>query len=384
MFDKLSFENIANRFTEAYSSLQGLAKGQISNFFTPVFNSGRGQQAAINDLTGKFVEGQVAQDDKFAQQAKDLIQKHISSNLLSFGRIDTQSLGMELAERVPQGARLGDAVFAQLSPGDRADTARVMIDNLLPDQLKSIATTASGKAMLRHAAGLLDGNTTSLYDLGFSATGDTNRQQRIGRAFGISVNQPTKTQEVSAAKNNPDFKPITKEQLLIVAPTLKRNPAKLENVTQKLNESMQRFKINSPVQQAQYLATVAEESGEFKFMEELPSKYASSKLLYKGRGPIQITHEDNYRQAGEALGVGDLLVKNPKLLATDQYAYLSAGWFYGEKKSGQYRETPNSRIGNEPKADLWIFAKAPVSSTAVSATVLSIIGEPDCNIMTAV
>lgn len=120
MLGKLSFESIANRFAEAYSSLQGIAKGQISNFFTPGFNSATGQQAAIKDLTRKFIEGQAEpQQEDFTAKAKELIDKYMPKNVLLVGKFNSQGLGAELATLVPKGAKLGDAIFAELVPGDK-------------------------------------------------------------------------------------------------------------------------------------------------------------------------------------------------------------------------------------------------------------------------
>jgi putative chitinase len=47
---------------------------------------------------------------------------------------------------------------------------------------------------------------------------------------------------------------------------------------------------------------------------------------FRGRGCIQLTGHDNYYHAGKALGVD--FVANPDLVATPQYAALTAGWFW--------------------------------------------------------
>ncbi|CAL4937504.1 unnamed protein product [Urochloa decumbens] len=48
---------------------------------------------------------------------------------------------------------------------------------------------------------------------------------------------------------------------------------------------------------------------------------------YYGRGPIQLTHEYNYRQAGQALGLD--LVGNPDLVSSDPVvAFETAMWFW--------------------------------------------------------
>jgi putative chitinase len=50
---------------------------------------------------------------------------------------------------------------------------------------------------------------------------------------------------------------------------------------------------------------------------------------YFGRGLIQLTGKENYEHCGSNLGVDFL--GSPDLLATPQYAALSAGWFWNKK-----------------------------------------------------
>ena len=136
-----------------------------------------------------------------------------------------------------------------------------------------------------------------------------------------------------------------------------------------LNATFERFYINNKVQQAAFIGQCGHECGNFKVLEEnlnyraetlmrlwpkrfptleVANQYARNpkkiaNMVYanrmgnrdeasgdgyrfRGRGCIQLTGHSNYFHAGKALGVD--FVKEPDLVATPQYAALTAGWFW--------------------------------------------------------
>ena len=123
-----------------------------------------------------------------------------------------------------------------------------------------------------------------------------------------------------------------------------------------INAAMDRFEINTAKRISAFLATVAIESAHLSAVEEglyysSPERLASifkrafpdaasalpyaknpkglSQKLYggcHGRGLIQLTWGRNYKACGDALGID--FVGHPELLATPEYAALSAGWFW--------------------------------------------------------
>jgi putative chitinase len=105
-----------------------------------------------------------------------------------------------------------------------------------------------------------------------------------------------------------------------------------------LNAAMREFEINTPQRQAAFLAQIAHESGELKYMEEIASGEAyegranlgntqpGDGKRYKGRGPIQLTGRNNYRRAGAALKLD--LEGTPELAAKPDVGCRIAGWFW--------------------------------------------------------
>lgn len=105
-----------------------------------------------------------------------------------------------------------------------------------------------------------------------------------------------------------------------------------------IQQAMQEFSITSYLREAAFLAQLAHESGELRYMEEIASgqAYEGRKDLgntqagdgkrYKGRGPIQLTGRSNYKRYGDLLGLD--LINNPTIAATKEVGFRIAGQFW--------------------------------------------------------
>jgi predicted chitinase len=133
-----------------------------------------------------------------------------------------------------------------------------------------------------------------------------------------------------------DFPALSVKQLRAVMQHLSEERA--GQFLKPLNDAMKEFEINTPKRQAAFLAQIAHESGELKYMEEIASgeAYEGRASLentqtgdgkrYKGRGPIQLTGRGNYRKAGAALKLD--LEGKPELAAEPANGCRISGWFW--------------------------------------------------------
>lgn len=137
---------------------------------------------------------------------------------------------------------------------------------------------------------------------------------------------------------------ITDTQLKKIMPNL--GAQKLALYLPHLNAAMQAHGVDNMLRTAAFVAQLAHESGEFRFMEEIwgptdaqrryePPSDLAKKLgnteagdgkRFKGRGPIQITGRFNYKKYGDLLGMD--LCAQPELAAQPEVAFATAGLFW--------------------------------------------------------
>jgi len=137
---------------------------------------------------------------------------------------------------------------------------------------------------------------------------------------------------------------LTENDLQQIMPRLPQ--AKRQLYLPFINKVMEIYEMDTPLRTSAFLAQIAHESAELKYMEEIWGPTAQQKkyeppsdlanrlgntqpgdgFRYRGRGPIQITGRANYKKYGDLLGVD--LEGNPDLAATPQYAFSTAGLFW--------------------------------------------------------
>lgn len=154
---------------------------------------------------------------------------------------------------------------------------------------------------------------------------------------------------------------------------------KCEEYIDALNKVLPENEIDTPLRVCHFLAQIIHESGHFRFnsenlnysasalksvfkkyfpSDELANKYARQpeKIAnrvyanrmgngneasgdgwkYRGRGLIQLTGYNNYKQCKDDMKID--IVKNPDLLLVPEYALKSACWFWNKNNLNQYAD----------------------------------------------
>lgn len=114
----------------------------------------------------------------------------------------------------------------------------------------------------------------------------------------------------------------------------------IQRFVEPLNRHMQAFGIDTLLRIRQFIAQIAHESGEFRYVQEIASGQAyegrrdlgntqpGDGVKFKGRGLIQITGRSNYQRCSLALFGDKRLLDKPELLEQPDYAVRSACWFW--------------------------------------------------------
>lgn len=132
---------------------------------------------------------------------------------------------------------------------------------------------------------------------------------------------------------------ITEQQLRQIMPLA---GARLAPHLPYINPALEWGNIVEPLDAAAFIAHLALESGEYRWMEEIADGSAYEGRIdlgntvpgdgpkFKGHGPIQITGRDAHRACGEALGLD--LIADPLLLTRPEHGTHAAVWFWTRYK----------------------------------------------------
>jgi putative chitinase len=157
---------------------------------------------------------------------------------------------------------------------------------------------------------------------------------------------------------------ITKDQIKAIL-----SSAKEENIDKylaPLNKALAKYAINTPLRIAHFISQVAQESGSFRYNEEiwpnpalnahgvatngsswqlryegraeLGNTHPGDGYKFRGRGLIQLTGRSNYAKYGELLGKDLTSGSNPDLVAQPDLAVDAAGWYWDSRNLNAFAD----------------------------------------------
>ncbi|NET38953.1 MAG: glycoside hydrolase family 19 protein [Cyanothece sp. SIO1E1] len=151
---------------------------------------------------------------------------------------------------------------------------------------------------------------------------------------------------------------ITAEQLLQIAGS-RRYRTRITSMVPGVNATFARYEINTPLRMAHFLAQVMHESGGFRYLREIWGPTATQRRYegrrdlgntqtgdgerFLGRGLIQLTGRNNYKQFSDALGMDFTTNGNWEKVEMAPYAVLVAGWYWNSRNLNRYADRDDLR-----------------------------------------
>jgi putative chitinase len=148
--------------------------------------------------------------------------------------------------------------------------------------------------------------------------------------------------------------PIIVDQLRAIINPVRYDDSRIQSIVNALNDTFEKYSIDSNIRMCHFLAQVLHESGAFRYSSEIwgntPAQQAYDTRIdlgntpehdgdgykYRGRGWIQLTGKTNYRLFGKEVGL-DLLT-DPDKVAEEPYDSLAAGWYWNRKDLNSFAD----------------------------------------------
>lgn len=146
---------------------------------------------------------------------------------------------------------------------------------------------------------------------------------------------------------------ITEQQVRRIMPNAMSE--RVKEFVKSFNEYNELFGINTPLRTAHYIAQVAHETGELKWLEEIASgqQYEGRKDLgniipgdgrkFKGRGYIMCTGRANYQAYKDSGFCNGDLMSHPEWLAKQPGCQKASMWFWFKNNLNKWADVDDCR-----------------------------------------